>query len=71
MPFIDAADLIETGRNERPIQHTTDVGLKIDRGKINLQVVPDLLVSLMSTASARVISASASWKARLDSAPWF
>ena len=34
-----------------------------------LQVVPDPLISLASTASARVISASARWKARLDSAP--
>jgi hypothetical protein len=67
MPFIDAADLIGTGRNERPIQRPREIGLKIDRGRIDLQVVPNLLVSLTSTVSARVISASASWKARLDS----
>jgi hypothetical protein len=70
MPFIDAADLIGTGRNERTMQHTTDIGSKIDRGRIDLQVVPDLLVSLMSTASARVMSASASWKVYFEWHPW-
>ena len=71
----DTADPIGAGRNERSIQHTPDVGLKVDRGRIDLQidlqVVPDLLAAPMETASARVISASASWNARVDSAPWF
>ena len=71
VPINNAADLVGTGRNEGSLQLTPVIELKLDRGRVDVQAVPYLLTSVTRTASARVISASASWNARVDSAPWF
>jgi len=65
----DAADPVWAGRNKRSIQDAAGARPQLDSGKIEVQILANLWVSLKSTASARAISASDNWKARLDSAP--